>query len=53
MGIFPFGIEHPLDVMVQRPHDADPRNRAGPVTVGSRVIRYYPPLLSPSSCGTI
>jgi hypothetical protein len=26
MGIFAIGIEHPFDVTIQRPHDADPRH---------------------------
>jgi hypothetical protein len=25
MMVFPVRIEHPLDVTIQRPHDADPR----------------------------
>ena len=30
MMIFPVGVEHPLDVPVQRPHDADPRMQRRP-----------------------
>ena len=31
MGVFPVGVEHPLDVAIERPHDAMVRAESGGV----------------------
>jgi hypothetical protein len=33
MRVFPVGVEHALDVPVQRPHDADPRQHRRPAAL--------------------
>ena len=34
-------IKHPLDVPVQRPHDADPRKHRGPTALGDEDQRLH------------
>ena len=47
MVVFPIRIEHPLDVTIQRPHDANPRNIVGRESVwGERFIFYDCPAIT-------
>jgi hypothetical protein len=41
MVVFPIGIERPLDVAVQGPHDSDPRKHCRPTGIYDQAQRFH------------